>query len=155
VDQILPIPSDTLSLALPAAHEIDAKGEQRPSQDCPSTSCQKRDRSGPSCPGQERPTALPTPARTAPCKLISRLVENPSTDITQVPLDDYEADKSAPTDGVECSKAYKLLMQFATTEEKLDTISRALEDGCTGNEGPRSGCRVRNEMIWKAIDDLS
>lgn len=47
-----------------------------------------------------------------------------------------------------------MLMQFATTEEKLDTICRVLEDGCTANEGPRSGCMVRNETIWKAIDDL-
>jgi hypothetical protein len=46
-------------------------------------------------------------------------------------------------------------MQFGTTEEKLDKISQALEEGCRVNKGPNCGCRVRNEIIWKAIDDLS
>jgi hypothetical protein len=44
-------------------------------------------------------------------------------------------------------------MQFATTEEKLDVISETLERGCVKRAG--GGCKVRNESIWKAIDDVT
>jgi hypothetical protein len=54
-------------------------------------------------------------------------------------------------DGVECGAAYKLLMQYATSEEKLDEIAKALERGCTMTEG-RSGCRVKNKVVWKVLD---
>jgi hypothetical protein len=56
-------------------------------------------------------------------------------------------------DGVECYKAYKMLIQFVMTEEKLDTISRALESGCT--KSSKGGRKIRNEAIWKAVDDVS
>ena len=46
-----------------------------------------------------------------------------------------------------------MLMQFATTEEKLDVISQALEQGCVKKAG--GGCKVRNEALWKAIDDVT
>jgi hypothetical protein len=47
--------------------------------------------------------------------------------------------------GVECSNAHAMLMQFATTKEKLKVISQALEQGCVGKKG--GGCKVRNEAI--------
>ena len=47
-----------------------------------------------------------------------------------------------------------MLMQFATTEAKLDTIAHALESGCVPNKGPGGGCKVRNEVVWKALDDV-
>lgn len=150
----LPISNDALPLAQPAVHETDAKCDERPSQINPPKSCQRSDKSRQSCPDTDSPQVLSTPARSAPCKLISRLAKDPNTDITQILAGDYETDKPAPMDGVECSKAYRMLMQFGTTEEKLDKISYALEEGCTANEGPHGGCRVRNEIIWKVIDDL-
>jgi hypothetical protein len=90
--------------------------------------------------------------KLAPCKLMSRLAENPSADLTQIGVSNHQVEEDE-ADGVECSKAYKMLIQFVTTEEKLDTISRALESGCT--RGLKGGCKVRNEAIWKAIDDVT
>jgi hypothetical protein len=150
--QILPILNDALPLAQLAVHEINTKCDERPSQNNPSQSCQRSDKPRRSGPDRESTEVSST---LAPCKLISRLAEDPNTDITQILVGDHETDKPAPIDGVECSKAYRMLMQFGTTEEKLDKISQALEVGCTANEEPHGGCRVRNEIIWKAIDDLS
>lgn len=83
---------------------------------------------------------------------MSRLAENPSTDLTQIGVSDLQVEENE-ADGMECSKAYKMLIQFATTEEKLDTISQALESGCT--RGSKGGCKVRNEAILIAIDHVS
>jgi hypothetical protein len=83
---------------------------------------------------------------------MSRLAENPDTDLTQIGASDHQVEEDE-ADGVECYKAYKMLIQFVMTEEKLDTISRALESGCT--KGSKGGCKIRNEAIWKAIDDVS
>jgi len=42
-------------------------------------------------------------------------------------------------------------MQYANSEEKMDKIAQALEEGCTpSGEG---GCRVKKSTIWKALDD--
>jgi hypothetical protein len=153
--QNIPISNEALLLAQPAVHEINAKHDKRPSHNNPSKSCQRSDKSRLSCPDTGSHEVSPTPRRSAPCKLISRLAEDPNTDITQILVADQETDQPAPIDGVECSKAYRMLMQFGTTEEKLDKISQALEEGCTVNEGPYGGCRVRNTIIWRAIDDLS
>lgn len=90
-----------------------------------------------------------------PCKLLSLLAVEPRADITQLPTQGSEIDNPELTDGVECSKAYRMLMQFATTESKLNTISHALESGCIANEGSRGGCRVRNKAMWEAIDHVS
>jgi hypothetical protein len=83
---------------------------------------------------------------------MSHLAENPGTDLTQIRVSDHQVVEDE-ADGVECSKAYMMLIQFAITEEKLDIISQALEGGCT--KGSKGGCKVQNEVIWKAIDDVS
>lgn len=88
----------------------------------------------------------------APCKVLTRLAEDPSVDVTQ-PIVSAENVDDHENGGVECSKAHTMLMQFATTEEKLDVISQALERGCVGKKG--GGCKVRNEAIWQAIDDVT
>jgi hypothetical protein len=49
---------------------------------------------------------------------MSRLAENPSTDLTQIELSDHHVEEDE-AEGVECSKAYKMLIQFVTSEEKL------------------------------------
>jgi hypothetical protein len=94
--------------------------------------------------------------QSMPCKLLSRLAENPATDITQVlvpqgsvdPLQDathHEGD-------VECGKAYEMLMRYATSEEKMDTIAQALEGGCTSTGKGR--CVVKKNTIWEALDSM-
>jgi hypothetical protein len=93
---------------------------------------------------------------TAPCKLLTLLAENPTADITQVPaLTSSERGCGSNgtldgLDGVECGVAYKMLMQYATSEEKMDEIAQALEEGCTLSEG--GGCRVRKSVVWKVLD---
>jgi hypothetical protein len=47
-----------------------------------------------------------------------------------------------------------MLMQFATTEDKLDTVAHALENGCVANNGPGGGCKVPNKVVWEMLDDI-
>ncbi|KAM7193075.1 hypothetical protein V8F20_008591 [Naviculisporaceae sp. PSN 640] len=117
--------------------------------------------------GKEIPVpVLPT------CKLLSRLAENPAADITQVHVPEHNTttgtlnsneeqpcqdDKAGASHGgnIECKKAYDMLIQYATTEEKMDTIARALESGCTKNKNGKGGCAVRSEVILQALDTVS
>jgi hypothetical protein len=87
-----------------------------------------------------------------PCKVLTRLAEDPSADITQGPGTSGTTDEQ-DDGGVECSAAHAMLMRFATSEDKLDVVSQALEYGCVSKSG--GGCKVRNEVIWKAIDDVT
>jgi hypothetical protein len=84
-----------------------------------------------------------------PCKILTRLVENPGADVTQRVAEGGNSDDEE-TGGVECSKAHNMLMQFATIEEKLGVISQALEEGCVKKAG--GGCRVRHDALWKVIE---
>lgn len=89
----------------------------------------------------------------SPCKILTRLAEDPSADITQLNTAGWDPGDQEENGGVECSKAHNMLMQFATTEAKLDVISQALEQGCVKKAG--GGCKVRNEALWKAMDDVT
>jgi hypothetical protein len=95
------------------------------------------------------------------CKLLSRLAENPAADITQAGSHlPSSSDGDSPQDarvsqrgaGIECRKAYDMLIRFATTEEKMDTIARALESGCTKNG--KVGCAVKTEVVLHALDGM-
>jgi hypothetical protein len=91
-----------------------------------------------------------------PCKLLSRLAENPSADITQLPIPPGPVGIQETADnegGVECGKAYEMLIRYATSEEKLDGISQALERGCVSNG--KGGCAVKKKVVWQVLDDLS
>ncbi|RYP59367.1 hypothetical protein DL771_010906 [Monosporascus sp. 5C6A] len=90
-----------------------------------------------------------------PCKLLSRLAENPATDITQVPVPPGSVDlgqDAAYHGDVECGKAYEMLMRYATSEEKMDAVARALEGGCTSTGN--GGCAVKKNAIWEALDSM-
>ncbi len=92
---------------------------------------------------------------TRPCQLLSLLAENPAADITQVvtagpgPEDQGTADREGD---VECGKAYQMLMRYATSEEKMDYVARALEAGCTSTG--QGGCAVKKQAIWEALDNM-
>ena len=97
--------------------------------------------------------SLATSAISLPsCKVLTRLAEDPSADITQG-LGTGGTTDEQDDGGVECSVAHAMLMRFATSEDKLDVVSQALEYGCIGKSG--GGCKVRNEVLWKAIDDVT
>jgi hypothetical protein len=95
----------------------------------------------------------------APCKLVTLLAKNPAADVTQVQLS-AESDNQprnisnsddCKSDGIECSTAYKMLMQYATSEEKMDRIAAALESGCTPSG--TGGCKVKKSVVWTALDE--
>ncbi len=126
---------------------------------------------GPPCLAQQkdktcsRSHKTPTVAspQLAPCKLLTILAGNPNADITQLPTsatgNSRESGKSkcseaADGDGVECLRAREMLMRYATSEQKLDDISRALERGCV-KSGSGRGCYVKNDVIWKTLDRVS
>jgi len=117
---------------------------------------------GPAVATSEPPTAAKIETRTChgktimPCKLVSRLAENPAADITQVPVRPSSADplKNAKHHGgdVECGKAYEMLMHYATSEEKMDHVARALEGGCTSTG--KGSCAVKKNVVWEALDSM-
>ena len=97
--------------------------------------------------------SLATSAISLPSyKVLTRLAEDPSADITHG-LGTGGATDEQDDGGVECSTAHAMLMRFATSEDKLDVVSQALEYGCVGKSG--GGCKVRNEVIWKAMNDVT
>jgi len=140
---VLPAPPKTvIQLGIPPSED------QLPAQNSNQQRCDGRIVEGaPSCRSPTTSTiSLPS------CKVFSRLAEDPSTDITQT-LDTGDTTDEQDDGGVECSKAHAMLMRFAISEEKLDVVSQALQYGCVGKAG--GGCKVRNEVIWKAIDDVT
>jgi hypothetical protein len=92
---------------------------------------------------------------STPCKLLTHLAANPATDITQIlPTSDDESNPGKPEDGISCSRAYRLLMQYATTEAKQDDVARILEEGCVPNTDSKGGCNVKNKTISQALLDI-
>lgn len=95
----------------------------------------------------------------APCKVLTMLAKNPAADITQVSLltqsDKQSCEIGNPddcsSDGVDCSSAYNILMQYATSDQRMDKIAMALESGCTPTAG--GGCKVKKSVMWKVLDE--
>ncbi|KAK0727561.1 hypothetical protein B0T26DRAFT_694977 [Lasiosphaeria miniovina] len=93
--------------------------------------------------------------QTPPCKLPTRLEESSGADITQVAVtscSDDPAQTSCREVGVECGKAYEMLMPYATSEEKMDCVARALESGCTTNG--KGGCAVKSKVVWQTLGNM-
>lgn len=88
----------------------------------------------------------------APCNLISHLGANPSADITQIPILAKGTNDLDEREGVECSRAYQMLMPYGTTVAKLDNIALTLETGCRKNSS--GGCSIRKDYMYKALDEL-
>ncbi|KAH7112567.1 hypothetical protein B0J11DRAFT_542600 [Dendryphion nanum] len=94
-----------------------------------------------------------------PCKLLTLLAKDPTADITQVSLStqsDTQPCEASMTEacssgGIECSTAYKMLMQYATSDKKMDKIAMALESGCTLSAA--GGCNVKKSVIWAVLDE--
>ena len=45
-----------------------------------------------------------------------------------------------------------MLMRYATSEEKMDHVARALEAGCTPTG--QGGCAVRKKVVWEVLDGM-
>ncbi|DAA76581.1 TPA_exp: Uncharacterized protein A8136_7258 [Trichophyton benhamiae CBS 112371] len=114
-----------------------------------SRSCQQRQVGKSTCNKGLPPRTLP------PCKILTRLAAEPHTDIAQLTAtSDDGLDSVQAGDEISCSRAHQLLMQYATSEEKLDAIAEVLENGCVPNAGPEGGCKIRGSTISQALLDL-
>lgn len=90
---------------------------------------------------------------SAPCRLLTRLAANPTSDISHIFAASHtESTAGNAEGGVTCESAYKLLMRYATSEEKLNALAHALEDGCVPSSD--GGCKVKNEKISEALLDI-
>ncbi|OKP10230.1 hypothetical protein PENSUB_4404 [Penicillium subrubescens] len=99
------------------------------------------------------PEGSPSQPPSAPCKLLVRFAANPGTDVSQILAGSESGSKSDGADGgLPCESAYKLLMQYATSEEKLEALARTLEGGCVPNS--KGGCQVKNETVSQALLDI-
>lgn len=94
-----------------------------------------------------------SPPPSAPCKLLSRLAADPGSDVSTI-LAGAETEQKADSaeGGLPCESAYKLLMRYATSEEKMEALARSLEEGCVSNSG--GGCKVKNETVSQALLDI-
>lgn len=102
----------------------------------------------PSTPG-EGSSIPPSP----PCKLLTRLAANPGSDVSTI-LAATESEQTADSaeGGLPCESAYKLLMRYATSEEKMEALARSLEGGCVPNSD--GGCKVKNETLSQTLLDI-
>ncbi|KAA8647824.1 bZIP transcription factor [Aspergillus tanneri] len=102
----------------------------------------------PSTPGEG---SFPQPS--APCKLLTRLATNPGSDVSMI-LAGAETEQKADSaeGGLSCDSAYKLLMRYATSDEKIEALALSLEEGCVPNSG--GGCKVKNETLSQALLDI-
>ncbi|KAL5362017.1 hypothetical protein BJX96DRAFT_153273 [Aspergillus floccosus] len=108
-------------------------------------------RLAPNVPRSSQEGASPPPP--APCKLLTRLAANPSSDVSTILAGLETEDKVDRAEGgLSCESAYKLLMQYATSEEKMEALARSLEEGCVPNSG--GGCKVKNETVSQALLDM-
>ncbi|PWW73105.1 hypothetical protein C7212DRAFT_366004 [Tuber magnatum] len=99
----------------------------------------------------------PTPSAPclskAPCKLARALAADPRTDITQLPIPaESEADAKTTSDKTACGKAAQMLLQFATSDEKLQALAGILEEGCV--QDGNGGCSVENKVMLEALDGV-
>jgi len=52
---------------------------------------------------------------------------------------------------IECSKAQKLVLPFATSNDKVDVISKKLREGCVIDKC--GGCKVKANVMWEILED--
>ncbi|KAG0643248.1 hypothetical protein HOY80DRAFT_1033694 [Tuber brumale] len=114
------------------------KPEQQPEPTPPPTEC-------------DPPTQAEPCLSKAPCKFARALAANPHIDIAllQTPADG-QAEGRTTSDKTPCGKATQMLLQFATSEEKLQTLAGVLEVGCV--QDGTGGCSVENKLMLEALD---
>jgi hypothetical protein len=82
----------------------------------------------------------------APCMAISHILSQPS-------IESGKPEAGEVTDGdVECSRARQMVMPFATSNDKMETISLKLKQGCVIDE-KRGGCKVKSNVMWEILEN--
>lgn len=81
-------------------------------------------------------------------------METPSVDLRRIQIPEDSRNGIAQTaDGVKCSQAYETLVQYATTDDRLEHMAVAREKGCV--KGPGGRCRVKNKTMFRTLDELT
>ncbi|KIW13671.1 hypothetical protein PV08_08862 [Exophiala spinifera] len=61
------------------------------------------------------------------------------------------ADGEIASGDVECTRAYQMVMPFATSTDKVDTISMKLKQGCVRDK-KNGGCKVKADVMWEILE---
>lgn len=133
---------------------ISRKRSSNDTKDSGETDCYRRATRGSVCDKANRcnPEEESSQPPSAPCRLLTRLAANPGSDVSQI-LAASDIERADSTEGgLPCQSAYKLLMRYATSEEKMKALARSLEEGCVPNSG--GGCKVKNETVSQALLDI-
>ncbi|KIW94172.1 uncharacterized protein Z519_05488 [Cladophialophora bantiana CBS 173.52] len=83
-----------------------------------------------------------------PCTSVPHILAQPSVESQGVT--DLTPAGTANGD-IECSMAQKLVLPFATTNDKVDAISMKLKEGCVIDQC--GGCRVKAKVMWEILED--
>lgn len=157
IPELIQTTNTSLSIGDKGSDTLSQSSQDRPSP-TPPPSIDSPSQLGEVCRSSASPSGDPLLAARSkpPCKLLSRLAENPGADLTQIPVlpaaDELVPAAGGDAEGVECAKAYEMLMRFATSEEKIEDVAEALENGCTSNG--QGGCAVKNKVIWQVLDGI-
>ncbi|KAL2862288.1 bZIP transcription factor [Aspergillus lucknowensis] len=93
------------------------------------------------------------PHEASPCKLLSRITADSVGNMPQVINPSVEEmEHGLSQDGISCSAAYQLLMQHATSEEKINSLARTLEEGCVPIS--QGGCQVKTKTVAEALVNI-
>jgi hypothetical protein len=81
-----------------------------------------------------------------PCMAVSHILCQPS-------FETWESEAGGrPNGDVECSRAYQMVMPFATSNDKMEAISLKLKEGCSIDK-ERGGCKVKANVMWEVLDN--
>lgn len=76
--------------------------------------------------------------------------------LTQLSIESQDVSDLTPggtvNGNVECSLAQTMVLPFATTDNKVDTISEKLQEGCVISKG--GGCAVKASVMWEILEDV-
>lgn len=84
-----------------------------------------------------------------PCLSVPHILAQPNI---ESPEDADLAPGEVGSGDVECSRAQKMVLPFAITNNKVDAISEKLKEGCVSDK--RGGCKVKAEVMWEILDDV-
>ncbi|WEW55080.1 hypothetical protein PRK78_000508 [Emydomyces testavorans] len=93
-------------------------------------------------------SASETPHGSRPCMSVPHILNQPNTESQGV--SDLVPGGMVNGD-IECSRAQRLILPFATTSDKVDAISTKLKEGCVSDGC--GGCKVKANVMWEALDE--
>jgi hypothetical protein len=80
-----------------------------------------------------------------PCMTISHILSQPNIESGKLEAGEITSDD------VECSRAHQMVMPFATSNYKMETISLKLKEGCVIDK-KCGGCKVKANVMWEILE---